>query len=100
MNFLCIERMTDMNNISYTEAIISALEAAGLGLENSREHRAARSGELYYVSFRTDWQKYEAYVSADDGAVLGLNFEPSIDVDYDAKRPEIEYMDSKLTAAS
>lgn len=74
------------NNISYIEAINAAMELAGLKADECRNFEAKLEKGFYYVTFRTDFQKYECYVDCSTGEVPGLNFEPSIDIDYDDEK--------------
>ena len=72
--------MKTFNNNTYSAAVAAALESAGLTPSQAEILRVDLQEELTYLTFRTDWVKYEAYVAA-DGQVLGLSSEPSVDAD-------------------
>ena len=71
--------MKTLNN-DYDTILTAALESAGLTLSQVEVLKAERQEDMTYLVFRTDWVKYETYVSA-DGQVLGLNSEPSVDAE-------------------
>ncbi len=66
-------------NLSYLAAVNAALEATQLSVSEARFLLAERQDGLYHLVFRTDWMKYEAYVSTETGLLLGLDYEPSVD---------------------
>lgn len=61
---------------SYEFAITAVLNDTGISREEAQKITVEVQDELYYVSFYTDWQEYEAYVDASSFQVLGLNFRP------------------------
>ena len=63
-------------NKNYAFALTAALNETGLQPRDIRDVSIQKQGELFYVSFRTDWQQYECYVDAASFQVLGLNFIP------------------------
>ena len=63
-------------NKNYAFALTAALNETGLQPRDIRDVNIQKQGELFYVSFRTDWQQYECYVDAASFQVLGLNFMP------------------------
>ena len=63
-------------NKNYAFALTAALNETGLQPRDIRDVSIQKQGELFYVSFRTDWQQYECYVDAASFQVLGLNFMP------------------------
>ena len=65
-----------MMNKNYAFALTAALNETGLQPRDIRDVSIQKQGELFYVSFRTDWQQYECYVDAASFQVLGLNFMP------------------------
>ena len=71
-----------MNTISYLEAVSAVLKETGLTPTQARILRIDREKDMYHLFFRTDWMRYEAYVSAQSGEVLGLDQEPAIDEGY------------------
>ena len=72
--------MKTLNNKSYITSLTAALESAGLTPSQVEVLKAQRQEDMTYLLFRTDWMKYEAYVSA-DGQVLGLSSEPQVDAE-------------------
>lgn len=74
--------MNTMNTMSYLEAVNAVLKETGLTPAQARFAQIDRADDVYHLFFRTDWMKYEAYVSAQSGEVLGLDMEPSIDEGY------------------
>lgn len=71
--------MKTLNN-HYDTILAAVLESAGLSASQTEVWKAERQEGMTYLAFRTDWVRYEAYVS-DDGQVLGLNSEPSVDAE-------------------
>ena len=65
-----------MMNKNYAFALTAALNETGLQPKDITDVNIQKQGELFYVSFRTDWQQYECYVDAESFQVLGLNFMP------------------------
>ena len=65
-----------MMNKNYTFALTAALNETGLQPRDISDVNIQKQGELFYISFRTDWQQYECYVDAASFQVLGLNFMP------------------------
>ena len=65
-----------MMNKNYAFALTAALNEIGLQPKDISDVNIQKQGELFYVSFRTDWQQYECYVDAASFQVLGLNFMP------------------------
>lgn len=64
-----------MNN-NYNFALTAALNETGLDKSEIRCVNMEKEDGLFYITFRTDWQKYECYVDAGTFQVLGLNFMP------------------------
>ena len=65
-----------MMNKNYAFALTAALNETGLQPKDISDVNIQKQGELFYVSFRTDWKQYECYVDAASFQVLGLNFMP------------------------
>ena len=65
-----------MMNKNYAFALTAALNETGLQPKDISDVNIQKQGELFYISFRTDWQQYECYVDAASFQVLGLNFMP------------------------
>lgn len=63
-------------NKNYAFALTAALNETGLQPGDIRDVSIEKQGELFYISFRTDWQQYECYVDTESFQVLGLNFMP------------------------
>lgn len=74
--------MNTMNTISYLEAVNAVLKETGLTPAQARFAQIDREDDMYRLFFRTDWMKYEAYVSALSGEVLGVDMEPAVDEGY------------------
>lgn len=68
------------NNISYIDAIQAALQYSQLELSQTRAFQVELQDGLYFISLRTEWQFYEFYVDSASGQVMGMNFEPSLDI--------------------
>ena len=83
-----------MMNKNYTFALTAALNETGLHPRDIRDVSIQKQGELFYVSFRTDWQQYECYVDAASFQVLGLNFMPCTE----EWRGSLEYMVASTVA--
>lgn len=86
----------NMNNkrISDIEALLRALEEAGLDADEAWDFSAKLDAGLYSLRFRTDWLSYECFVAAESGELLGMNFAPSDDPGYD--RSELDEAVSQL----
>lgn len=65
-----------MMNKNYALALTAALDETRLQPKDISDVNIQKQGELFYVSFHTDWQQYECYVDAGSFQVLGLNFMP------------------------
>ncbi len=81
-------------NKNYEFALTAVLNDTGISKAEAHLVNIEKQDGLYYVSFRTDWQRYEAYVDAQSFQVLGLNFMPSTDVCMD----EIDYIVASVVA--
>ncbi len=81
-------------NKNYEFALTAVLNDIGMDRADARLVNIEKQDGLYYVSFRTDWQRYEAYVDADTFQVLGLNFMPAEEVCMD----EIDYIVASVVA--
>ena len=81
-------------NKNYAFALTAALNETGLQPRDIRDVSIQKQGELFYVSFRTDWQQYECYVDAASFQVLGLNFMPCTE----EWRGSLEYMVASTVA--
>ena len=81
-------------NRNYEFALTAVLNDTGISRTDAHLVNIEKQDGLYYVSFRTDWQKYEAYVDADTFRVLGLNFMPAGELCLD----EIDYMVASVVA--
>ena len=81
-------------NKNYAFALTAALNETGLQPRDIRDVSIQKQGELFYVSFRTDWQQYECYVDAARFQVLGLNFMPFTE----EWRGSLEYMVASTVA--
>lgn len=57
-------------------ALTAALNETRLQPRDISDVNIEKQGELFYISFHTDWQQYECYVDAETFRVLGLNFAP------------------------
>ena len=57
-------------------ALYSALKYTHLSRDELRSVHSERDGELYYISFSTSWLRYDCYVNAFSGEVVGCSFEP------------------------
>ena len=64
------------NNISGNAAIHAAIEYAQLIGQEVYHINARRTDGLYEVTFETDWMRYDCYVDAADGEVLGFDQAP------------------------
>ena len=81
-------------NKNYEFAPTAVLNDIGMDRAEARLVNIEKQDGLYYLSFRTDWQRYEAYVDADTFQVLGLNFMPAGEVPMD----EIDYIVASVVA--
>lgn len=68
-------------NKNYEFALTAVLNDTGVARNEASLVSVEKQDGLYYVSFRTNWQKYEAYVDASSFQVLGLNFMPAEGLD-------------------
>lgn len=70
-----------MNNIlTAAEAYMHAIRYAGLENNDPVLFSAARNGGLYELVVRSNLQRYEFYVGAVSGDVLGISCEPVLDM--------------------
>ena len=67
--------------ISISSAIQAAADYAGYALEDIRCTEKHYAGGLFAICFNTDWSRYDCFVDAATGEVLGFNSEPYIDSD-------------------
>lgn len=81
-------------NKNYEFALTAVLNDIGMDRADAHQINIEKQDGLYYVSFRTDWQKYEAYVDAVSFQVLGLNFMPAEEVCMN----EIDYIVASVVA--
>ena len=66
-----------MNNlINNTTALEAALDQAGLEAEGSRLMDCRLEGDCYRLELSTDYMRYELYVDAHSGELLGLDCSP------------------------
>ena len=65
-----------MMNKNYSFALTAALNETRLQPRDISDVNIQKQEELFYIRFRTDWQRYECYVDAASFQVLGLNFIP------------------------
>lgn len=89
-----IRKEITVMNKNYEFALTAVLNDTGIARAEAHMVSIEKQEGLYYVSFRTDWQRYEAYVDADTYRVLGLNFMPAGDVCMD----EIDYIIASVVA--
>ena len=82
--------------VSYLTAVQTALEELGFRPDQVRFLELERQEDLYRLVFRSDWMKYEAYVSAESGELLGLDQEPSVDAESPQGRYEFLYTKALL----
>lgn len=68
-----------MKNINSKTAVNNALVSVGINDENYRCDYIALEGDCYHMVICTLMLKYEFYVDACTGEVLGINTEPEID---------------------
>ena len=74
------------NKIGMNEALKAALAYAGLSADDARCTFASHHDGLYELTVRTSFQKYDFYVEAWTGEVLGINAEPMLDLDEEGSR--------------
>lgn len=67
--------------ISPNRAIDLALTETGLDREQVFRVRCTLDGGLYDIRFCTDWLRYQLYLDAESGEVLGLDTEPMGDAE-------------------
>lgn len=66
------------------EALRNVIDYLELDAENSRFFSIELEGNVYELQLRGEWMKYDCFVDALTGDVLGLDCEPYIDFeDYD-----------------
>ena len=71
-----------MNNIiTCKEAIAAAISCADLYNNDPRCTCAVLNNGLYELEIRTTFQRYDFYVGAVSGEVLGISSEPVLDID-------------------
>lgn len=71
-----------MNNLlNKYEALEAALDQTGLNSEYVRLISCSLCGSYYAIELRSDWMWYECMVGAVSGSLMGLNYEPSVDVE-------------------
>ena len=68
--------------ISISSAIQAAADYAGFATEDIRCTGKRYAGGLFEICFDTDWSRYDCFVDAFSGEVLGFSSEPYIDSDY------------------
>ena len=64
------------NNISGQAAICAAVGYAQIAIEEAGNIAVRRTDGLYEVTFETDWMRYDCFVDALDGEVLGFDLAP------------------------
>ena len=71
-----------MNNIiSAREAFFIAVKEAGLEANSPVCTDITLNGSIYEISIKTLFLRYDFYVGALSGEVLGINFEPFTDLE-------------------
>ena len=65
-----------MKNISGNAAILAAIGYAQIAAGEAGNIAVRRTDGLYEVTFESDWMRYDCYVDAIDGEVLGFDCEP------------------------
>lgn len=68
-----------MKNINSKTAVRNALISVGICDENYRCDYICLEGDCYHIIISTIMLRYEFYVDADTGEILGINTEPEID---------------------
>ena len=68
--------------ISISSAIQAAADYAGFSTEDIRCTEKHYANGLFEIGFDTDWSRYDCFVDAATGEVLGFNSEPFVDSDY------------------
>ena len=72
--------------ISPKQALETALQATGLDRELVYRVRCTLDSGLYDIRFCTDWLRYQLYLDAESGEVLGLDTEPMGDAEVQDSR--------------
>ena len=67
--------------ISPNRALERALQETGLDRQQVYRVRCTLDGGLYDIRFCTDWLRYQLYLDAESGEVLGLDTEPMGDAE-------------------
>ena len=67
--------------ISPSRAMALALTETGLDCEQVFRVRCTLDGGLYDIRFCTDWLRYQLYLDAESGEILGLDTEPMGDAE-------------------
>lgn len=67
--------------ISISSAIQAAADYAGFSTEDIRCTEKHYANGLFEIGFDTDWSRYDCFVDAATGEVVGFNSEPYIDSD-------------------
>ena len=67
--------------ISPNRAMALALTETGLDREQVYRVHCSLDGRLYDIRFCTDWLRYQLYLDAAEGTVLGLDTEPMSDAE-------------------
>jgi len=71
-----------MNNLlNKNEALNAALTQADLTHEDVRLLSCRLDGNFYEMYLCTDWMRYVCYVGAVSGELVGIDYEPVIDLD-------------------
>lgn len=81
-------------NKNYEFAVNTALNELDINRAQARNIRVEKKDGLFYITFSTDWQKYECYIDAGSMEMLGLNFIPYTEDFSD----NLEYMVSSVVA--
>lgn len=71
-----VRKEIKMMNNNTMFALTAALNEAHLQPKDICDMHIEKQENLFYVCFRTDWQRYECYVEDESFQVLGLNFMP------------------------
>ena len=64
------------NHISGNTAILAAITYAQLSEREAGNIAVRRTDGLYEVTFESDWMRYDCFIDAYDGEVLGFDPEP------------------------
>ena len=68
--------------ISISSAIQAAADYAGFATGDIRCTEKRYAAGLFEICFDTDWSRYDCFVDAVSGEVVGFSSEPYIDSDY------------------